>query len=418
MSFSLTGRPRAVSLASEAPRMQRRIRRPTHTAYLHFLPHVLTPFLAAPVLPGETLKNAMMQARVLTTPLLNGLTGWWLETYWFFCKHRHLSGGETYMQMMLDLDTDVSGEQSGGTFAAFAEKSGDMEFARQTYVRIVNEFFRGDGEDYTTSEGASPASDGLSLVRLKLPGWWDSIIPATALSAPAGIGADTIGSAALDTVGEVAQAIETYNHLRMLGVTNLEYDDWLRSFGVRIAAPQDDRPELIRYTREWQLPSNTVNVDATAQRVSSVVSWSLTERIDKDRRFREPGVLMACMVARPKIYTNRQSAGIGQLTNALGWQSPFALGQFDAYQEVHGLTGYLFDTRDLYQHGDEWVYCARGTAPPLMQFPADGQFNYPPSAFINGVFADGSSGFVKADIAVSLAIASASIGPDVSPATT
>jgi hypothetical protein len=414
MSYSVTGRPRVAAIAEAAPRMQRRLRRPAHSAYLHFVPHVLTPFLFHPVLPGETLKNALMQARVLTTPVKGQLTGWWLETYWFYVKHRHLENGPDLMQMMLDLD-GVPNADAGSDKPAFYVKSGDQNFAQLVYNCIVDEFFRGDGENSVTAEGLT--ADGLAKVRLKLPGWWDSIVPESTLVTPPGIGTDTIGSAALDTVGEVARAIETYNHLRMLGVTNLEYDDWLRSFGVRIAAPVEDRPELIRYTREWQLPSNAVSVDATSQRVSSVLSWSLTERIDKDRRFKEPGFLMACIVARPKMYHSGGRAGASMLTNAMAWQSPFATGQYDAFQPVGGLSGYLFDTRDLYNHGDQWVYTARGTAPPLLTFPTDGQFDYPADADVDALFVDGSSGHVKADIAVSLAIASGAVGSDATPAT-
>lgn len=412
MSFSITGRPQVAPMAVAGPRMARRIRRPQHTAYLHFLPHYLVPFLAHPVLPGETLKNVVFQGRVLSTPLVNQITGWWLETYWFYVKHRHMTNAASYTGMMLDLSTTAAAHT--GAVPVFQADNGDAFFVRDAYVAVVNEYFRGDGESIATP--TAPA-----LTRLRMPGWWDSLVPENSLDTLlGGVADDTIGgSTALDQVGEVARAIETYNTLRMMGVTNLEYDDWLRSFGVSIAAPQDDRPELIRYTREWTYPANSVSVDATAQRVSSVVSWSLTERIDKDRYFKEPGIILACVLARSKWYHDRQRAGVGSMTNALAWQTPFAGGgMYEAFQPVQGMAGYRFDTRDLFNHGDQWRYAQRGTLnPPTIAWPGDGKFDYPSVGEIDALFVDTTAGFLRMDASANLGIASASIGTDLTPRT-
>ena len=219
-------------------------------------------------------------------------------------------------------------------------------------------------------------------------------------------------------MGEVARAIETYNTLRMMGVTNLEYDDWLRSFGVSIAAPVDDRPELIRYTREWAYPATSVSVDATAQRVSSVLNWSITERADKDRYFKEPGVILGIVLARPKVYHDRAQAGVGLLSNAFGWATPLqAGGLYDMFQPINGLSGYRFDVRDLYNHGDQWRYAARGTAVPAIAFPADGAMDFASDAEINALFTDAATGHVKMDGVCNLAIATGAIANDMTPRT-
>lgn len=399
-------------------RMARRMRRPDHKAYVHFTPWTLQPFFYAPVLPGETLKNLLFQARVLSTPLANNqVSGWWVETYWFYVKHRHTAIGSTLMSMMLDMNASVTAAQSVTQSVPHHMVIGDFTLTRDAYRAVVDEYFRGDGETYATGAALTAS---LSFARLNLPGWWDSILPDAALTTSmGGIADDSIGGSntALDQLGEVGKALEQWQALRMLGVTNLEYDDWLRSFGVSIAAPLEDRPELIRYTREWTYPATSVSVDATAQRVSSVVSWSLTERADKDRYFKEPGVILGLVCARPKLYHDRQQAGVNQLQSAMSWQTPFSVGLYDSYQPVVGMTGYQFDTADLFNHGDQYRFIERGTSIPTLAWPADGELDYPDSTLINALFVDGANGHLKMDASVSLQVATGAVSPDVSPAT-
>lgn len=415
MSFAMTGRPSAGAMAVPAPRMARRLRKPVHNAFLHFLPWQVTPFMAAPVVPGETLKNALYQSRILTSPVKNQVVGWWVEHYWFYVKHRHLPDSALLTGMMLDMSVSPTTETIAR--AATHGLAGDNLIVRQAYNVIINEFFRGDGESINAA-----TATGLQKARVRLPGWWDSILPDASLTTGfGGIGDDSIGAGfpALDQVGEVGKALEQWQTLRMLGVTNLEYDDWLRSFGVSIAAPMDDRPELLRYTREWQYPSSAVSVDATAQRVSSVLSWSITERIDKDRYFKEPGVIIGCVLARPKMYHNRRQSGVGMLSNALGWMTPLHSNSgYEHYAPVPGLTGFSFDPRDLYNHGDQWVYSAVGTPNiPEIAFPADGAFDYTTTAEDQAIFTDGATGHIKMDATCALSIASQAIGADITPRT-
>ena len=68
---------------------QRRVtRRPQHTFQLRHRPWEIQPFMLAPVLPGETMQNLLLQARVVTDPIKNPLIGWWCEHYVFYVKHR------------------------------------------------------------------------------------------------------------------------------------------------------------------------------------------------------------------------------------------------------------------------------------------------------------------------------------------
>ena len=75
-------------------RVNRKTRSPQHTWAVKQRPFVITPFMIAPVLPGETLKAGVFQARIVSDPLstsrFSSITGWWMEHYVFYVKHSHL----------------------------------------------------------------------------------------------------------------------------------------------------------------------------------------------------------------------------------------------------------------------------------------------------------------------------------------
>ena len=58
----------AVSFA-QLPQVGRKLRQPEHAWAVKHLPFAIQPFMIAPVLPGETLKNALMQVRAVTQPV-------------------------------------------------------------------------------------------------------------------------------------------------------------------------------------------------------------------------------------------------------------------------------------------------------------------------------------------------------------
>jgi hypothetical protein len=150
------------------------------------------------------------------------------------------------------------------------------------------------------------------------------------------------------------------------GYTTLDYDDYLRQYGIKTPEiereEETSKPELLRYMRDWTYPANTV--DATGQ-VSSLWSWSVQERADKARLFKEPGFIVGLTCVRPKVYLSKMGgAGVGMLGNALQWL-PKALetAEFTALKQfaagagpVLGQTdGYWVDVRDLLLHGDQML---------------------------------------------------------------
>jgi len=65
----------ATSLGIDLPRVGRKLRAPQHHWSLRHVPFALQPFCIAPVLPGETMKNALLQARAVTMPIKSPLVG-------------------------------------------------------------------------------------------------------------------------------------------------------------------------------------------------------------------------------------------------------------------------------------------------------------------------------------------------------
>ena len=78
--------------------------------------------------------------------------------------------------------------------------------------------------------------------------------------------------------------LKTYDVIRELrdaGIVDVDYDDFLRSYGVSIPKAEEVdkpaetayRPELLRFVRKWVYPSNVI--DPTDGSATSAVSWSI-----------------------------------------------------------------------------------------------------------------------------------------------
>ena len=50
-----------------------------------------------------------------------------------------------------------------------------------------------------------------------------------------------------------------YQFARMNKVTDMTFEDWCEQFGVKMPQEELFKPELIRYSKEWTYPSNTID---------------------------------------------------------------------------------------------------------------------------------------------------------------
>jgi len=303
----------------DAPQSKRVIRRPQHQFVLESVPFVIQPFMIAPVLPGETLKNLLIQARVVSDPVKNPLIGWWKEYYFFYVKHRDLYERDDLVEMVLDpswVTTPVTTSQGGTAAEAinyYAGGANMINWVKLCTRRCVDEYFRDAGHDYT-DVGTQISIGGVTmfLVQLGQNSFLDSVI-ARGTYVAQDVNVDSADAGTDIQASEVEFAMRQWEMLRMNQLTQMNYEDFLATYGIRQAATELHKPELIRYVRDWTYPSNTIDPSSGTPR--SALSWSISERADKDRFFSEPGFIFGLTCARPKTYRrNQKGAAVEVMT--------------------------------------------------------------------------------------------------------
>lgn len=146
---------------SSLPRVGRKMRNPQHSFSLSSRPWRMDPFMIAPVLPGETLKNLLLQYRAVSSRLKSPLVGWWSESYIFYVKHRDLTSQASVLtNMHLDATTDVSTLRGAGSSLGRYHAANAMDYVNFCLQRVTEEYFREE------EDGAWNANllDGLPMV--------------------------------------------------------------------------------------------------------------------------------------------------------------------------------------------------------------------------------------------------------------
>lgn len=387
--------------AVEQPKMGRRLRRPQHTFQLRTRPYQIQPFMLAPVIPGETMQNLLLQSTVISDPIKNRMCGWWKEYYWFYVKITDLDDREEFEQMVLRADWDKSAVTINADalkYYFYADATHEqIPWGQLCAKRVVEEYFRDEGEAWDVA-----TLDGLPLARESGGrGFWQSASNEADVTF-GDVSISTAGDNAF-TLGEFDEARRQFELLRQGMAVDMTYEDFLRSFGIR--APDKEkphRPELIRYAREWQMPVSAI--DPTDGSAASAVTWKFTERADKDRFFREPGFICGYTVTRPKIYFSRQEGvGASMLDNVFAWLP--ALMSDDPNTslklipdgaapigDVTDANGVWIDVKDLLLYGDQFVnYALSDTESNFVALPtAAMQKRYVSSADVDALFASAS----------------------------
>jgi hypothetical protein len=400
----------------EVSKTSRMLRSPQHTFHLRQRPWQIQPFLIAPVLPGETLKNLLLQSRVVSDPVKNPLIGWWCEYYFFYVKHRDLADREDFTAMMLDPEYDLSALYSTANTALY-DYGATIPWTSLCLDRVVEEYFRDEGEAV-----AAAALDSIPQAKINQESWTDSLTDKDDYSVDdpnVDVNADGTIKAS-----EVETTLRNWQWLRANRLTEQTYEDFLRTYGVSIPkAEEEHKPELVRYIREWTYPSNTV--DPATGVPSSALSWSIAERADKDRFFKEPGFLFGVSVIRPKVYFSKQTgSAVGLMNDALSWlpallkHDPMtSLKKVGTVPESGAGVGiglgpipkaadaYWVDVRDLLMYGDQFInFDLTATDAGLVALPAANlQRKYVATADVDALFS-GTNKKVRADGIVSLKV--------------
>jgi hypothetical protein len=392
----------------------RRNRRPQHKFQIRHKPWDIQPFCIAPVQAGETMTMALYQSRVVTDPIKSPLIGWWTEYYWFYVKLRDLDQRDILTEMMLDPAQPTTGLNSAANVKNY-HAAAAPDFTAMCLKRVVEEYFRDEGEAYNAS---GSVIGGVPIAKAIGPraNWLDSVELDSVLQARGDNGLQNP-----DTNIEYSKYQEAYDRMRQARMIDMSFDEWLETFGVRMRTDEQQHiPELLRMHRDWQYPSNTV--EATTGVPSSAVSWAVSDRLDKDRYFREPGFILGVSVARPKIYMSGQKgSAVEMLNNAEAWL-PALLGDqpWTSLRKYLGTEGplaglgaspagdYWVDLRDLFLYGDQFVnFALTETDAGLVALPKAGMNkHYVNEADRTGLFVDatGVKALVRQDGVVNFTI--------------
>lgn len=338
-----------VRLEEQRPLSVRRTRSPQHTWGINLRPWQLVPAFIAPVLPGETMKSAGIQCRIVSDPIKSALGGWWLELYVFYVRVGDLDEADVVRAAAADPANDLSTIVEA-TDETWYHMGGLPNWLKLCVKPIVRGYFRSEGEDWDDHVLGDYPSAGITGNT-----WMDS---ARMVSAIGDSGSD-----------EWAKQWAAYEQMRAAKLTTNTFNEWLAKYGVEVPPQlkeevQDYRiPELVRFCRDFAFPVPTV--DPTTGVLHPTVQWNLAERIDKRRFFAEPGFLVGLMCVRPKVFFRNLLGSACDLLiqDANGFMPPdfdtdphTALVECDQAAIADIPTGQIWlDRRDLFLHGDQML---------------------------------------------------------------
>lgn len=406
--------------------VKRVLRYPKVPFQLRTRPFQIQPFCMMPVLPGETMKNAVIQSRVVSKPLKHSLVGWWSEYYLFYVNLRMIEHhiGTPFLS---DLVTDptnydpatIRSAIGSSADAKYYHAAGGTNWLKAALGCIVEWYFRDQGEDWDDF-----VLDGIPIAQIKSKTWLDSLTLNDNKSTRADTDLDANNDGNL-TTREVVAGMEHYNAMREAGLAPADYEDWIRTFGVDVPERQDEsqeiyRPERIGNWSSWAYPVNTVEPSTGVP--STALSWVNAHRSDKDRLFKEPGFIVGLTVQRPKVYLKDQTGGLGSFMETVeNWlpavsHRDFELG-FKSFAATAGplaskipdgsggFEAYWVDVRDFLVHGDQFLNFAPDTASSALSvLAAGGKHRYPTSTTIDDLFS-GTDKFIQTDGVIDFAIA-------------
>lgn len=390
------------------PKGKRRIRRPAHRFQIRTRPWIIQPHTLAPVLPGETMRNLLLQVRTVTDPIDNPLIGWWHEHYYFYVKLRDLDDRATFESMVLDPEYSTSGLNEAASTDYFHGWS-TINYSKKCLKRVVEEYFRVEGESWDTYTISS-----MPIAGLNLENGLDSCVSDTNyLANQSEEETLTVGGDDSFTATEMHDLMTKYYWQREHGLIRpeLTYEAWLEAhYGVKVPVADNVedlyKPELIRFVRNWSYPTNTIDPSSGTPR--SAVSWTLNERGDKDRFFSEPGFIFGCTVTRPKVYLSKQVGSLaGLMTDAKSWLPGLMLESdpFLGFKKTAATSGviptstdaYWIDIKDLLEYGDQFLnFALTATDAGLVALPTTAlQKRYAASTDADNLFVTKTAGTGK-----------------------
>lgn len=417
------------SVTEMGPTSKRKMRYPKHQWRINFRPYQIHPCAIAPVMAGDTIKHLRFESRVLSDPIVDQITGWWSELYFFYVRFSDLDCYADAQTLAITTSDKSSGTPAGGYGAiSTSSKAWTMhnghgpDWLYECMQAIALTYFRpetGAWDDYLL--------DGVPSAGLVGQTWLDTLTNTADLPAADNYykSQEPFASATAGTdLDTYAVHWQRYEQLRKAKLVTMDYPEFLRSQGVdvpqQLKEPLSEkrRPELLRFTRQFAYPSNTVKEDGTG--TVAAVSWVTAERMDRPIFCDEPGFVVGCQLVRPKVYRAFQTAcGVSLLRDARticpditedapqmslvnygDTEGVTALGPLDLTDA--SINGWYADVNGLYVLGDQFVV---GSAPTVdLPVKTTLQHTYPPDADVDALFVDIEAATIKADGMLSLSV--------------
>jgi len=398
----MRGRAIDVRVEETSTLRDRGMRAPQHTWLVRMKPWQIVPVFIAPVLAGDTLKGMTMNARVISDPIRNPVSGWWCEFMCFYVRVGDLEVHQALRDAIV-AGTAVSGIDQAANVRYFHATATAPSWVYECLRVVTHHYFREEGEAWNDH-----LIDGYPAAGIVGKAWWDSLHAAAELPAE-GTGDDW------------ERAWNVYQGMRRAKLTTQTFEEYLAKSGVStpprlVENIQDFRkPELIRFVRDFTYPVPTV--DPQTGLIASTVQWTMAERADKARFCAEPGWLFGVMCVRPKSYVRNHRTSVGDITlrHAHGWLPPEW--ETDPHANMlkvttsdpsplSGITAtWWMDRRDLLLHGEQFLNIDLGSPPGsagewnLVALPNAAATNteYPALADADALFTTAGREFVRVD---------------------
>ena len=409
--------------ALNLPQQKRRLRRPVHRFNVKAKPYEICPTVIAPVLPGETMTNLLLQARAVSDPIKEPLIGWHYEHYFFYVSMPALAeyiGSDEFINMFIDTSIDASSYLASADSVPFYTFDGGVQYTEKLLNYVRDTFFRDEND-----VGNAHTVENYPAAYVDFDGIFHSAIDAAAVA--------TEDDPELPYVDELEDADPTlagftdhraaWEAMRDMGLTSVTFEDYLATHGVNVpdgtVPDQGDnadqlglqfKGETIRFARDWTYPTN--HVDPATGTPSSAVSWSIAERADKKRFFKYPGFVVGVCVVRPKVYLgNQKGAAVGLLKNAQTWLPAVLNGHpyaslakgLDATESAgDGIVNqghdFWIDLKDLFLHGDQFINHSMSTG-HAFALPSTSQIDsrWPTETMIDALFVTAGSEYIRQD---------------------
>lgn len=312
-------------------------------------PFGLYPIMAHPVLPGETLNSFSLKNRTLSMPIAHPLVGAWSETWLVYIKLTDLS--RDLGNMFIDDTYSSAGYTAAADEDRYFTKSGQIDWIRLCSERFHDAYFMDDSETARTI-------DGVRQTKMSALSWYQNAMFRPADDAPSGV-----------DIGADYAELSAFQMMQQMSMTEITYERYLEQYGVQSIRQAEGDPEILRYARSWALPVNTV--EPTTGAPSSAWVWRDEVKMDKPKRFLEPGFVVAFSAIRPKMYqANLRYSMTGELWGFSDFFPAYTLADPTAgikslstaspvfgsgFRTDAGDKELLIDTRDLLSHGEQFI---------------------------------------------------------------